>query len=97
MLRDDIAQDQIATLLLEPQKFPLDIRIVVDRTDDDIILHDLCELFGTLGDVGVADDRDLSGISLRIAQRAEHVVDRRGDLYDGCVDRTREHARCAAS
>ena len=83
MLRDDITQDQIAVLLLEMQDLLTDIRIVIDRTDDDIILHNLRELLGTLGDIGVADNCDLAGISLRVAQRAEHIIGGRGNFHDG--------------
>ena len=97
MLRDVVAQDQIAALLLEPEDFPPDVRVVVDWTDDNVVLHDLRELTGALGDVRVTDDGNLAGVALRVAQGAEHIVNGRGDLDDGRAGEAREHARCAAA
>ena len=75
----------------------MQVCVVADRTDDDIVLHDLRELLGTLSDVGVTDDGDLAGVPLRVAQGAEHIVNGRGDLDDGRAGEAREHTRRAAA
>ena len=81
MLGDIVAEDQVAALVFQPEKFLLDIAVIVDGADCHIVLHQIGKLHGAIGDVGVAHYRKLSGIVLGVFQAAEHVIDGYADFY----------------